>query len=266
MANVLVVSSYVAAGSVGLQATVPALQAQGHTVTQLPAIFLSNHARHRHLARHDVPVAALREMLAALDGNGWLVGVDAVLTGYLPEEAHAIFARDAVNLVQERAPHALYICDPVLGDDPSGIYIPVRSAEAIREHLLPLADVITPNRFELAWLSKLPVTDAATAVKAARKLPVPQTIATSVPHGADLLATILTSATEEKIITTKRLAAVPYGAGDLFAGLLTGNLASGQSPTEAFEAAYAVLTSVILASSGRKKLDLAALTVLREPP
>ena len=266
MANVLVISSFVASGTVGLQAAVPALQAQGHCAMQLPTILLSNHSRYRHMARTDISISALRDMLSALDGNGWLSSIDVVLSGYLPDEGHAVFVRDAARLVRERAQHALYICDPVIGDDPSGIYVPVRTAENIREQLIPLADVITPNRFELAWLSGHPVVDAASAGKAARRIGCAHTTATSIPHGPDLLATILFTARAEKVMAAKRLPSVPHGTGDLFAGLLAGNLASGQPVQDAFEAACAALTSVIVRSAGQKKLELSALTVLSEPP
>ena len=51
MARILILSSWVAHGHVGLSAAAPALQALGHEVTQLPTTVLSNHPGWPHVAR-----------------------------------------------------------------------------------------------------------------------------------------------------------------------------------------------------------------------
>ena len=95
MATVLAMSSMVARGHVGLGAITPALQLQGHEVIALPTVVLSNHPAHRDVARLEVPASRLEAMLDALEANGWLGSVDAVLTGYLPTVSHVEFARQA---------------------------------------------------------------------------------------------------------------------------------------------------------------------------
>ena len=84
MARVLAVSSQVVRGHVGLSAAVPALQRLGHEVWPVPTIVLSNHPGHPHAAGTEIEPGVLDAMLDALDRNGWLGEVDAVLTGYLP--------------------------------------------------------------------------------------------------------------------------------------------------------------------------------------
>ncbi|SNS97705.1 hypothetical protein [Antarctobacter heliothermus] len=95
MARVLILSSWVAHGHVGLCAGVPALQALGHTVTQLPTVMLSNHPGWPQVAGAPVPPECLYEMMAALAANGWLTEQDALLVGYLPTPAHVVVAADA---------------------------------------------------------------------------------------------------------------------------------------------------------------------------
>ena len=184
MPKVLAISSFVAHGTVGLQAAGPALQALGHRVIALPSVVLSNHPGYGQFARQPVAPEVLEQMLSALDGNGALEGIGAILTGYLPERGHVDVASRAVSLVKRRSPQAVYICDPVFGDDPGGFYLPEATAAAIKARLLPMADLVTPNRFELSWLSNAPVDSAATATDAARRLGVATVIATSVPLGA----------------------------------------------------------------------------------
>ena len=134
MARVLAISSQVARGHVGLSATALALERLGHEVWRLPTILLSNHPGHPRTAAVATPPDKLAAMIDALGANGWLEEVDAVLTGYLPSAAHVAVAAEAVTRVRARAARAVvYVCDPVLGDDPKGLYIAVEAAAAIRE-------------------------------------------------------------------------------------------------------------------------------------
>ena len=90
--KVMVISSMVARGHVGLSAIVPVLQGFACETVSLPTVLLSNHPGHARAAGQPVPVKQLEEMVEALDGNGWLRDVDAVLTGYFPTAAHVSFA------------------------------------------------------------------------------------------------------------------------------------------------------------------------------
>ena len=154
MARILAISSQVARGAVGLSIIVPALQALGHEVIGLPTVVLSNHPGHAHVAGTRIEAAVLHKMLDALAANGWLQGVDGVLSGYLPTIAHVAFAGEAVARVRagNMGLKANYLCDPVLGDDPHGLYIDEAAAKAIRDRLIPIADIATPNRFEQSFL------------------------------------------------------------------------------------------------------------------
>jgi pyridoxine kinase len=223
MAHILAISSQVASGHVGLSAVMPALHALGHQVTALPTIVLSNHPGHARCAGFRTEPDKLMEMLEALAANDRLGGIDAILTGYLPTPAHVEFACRAVNTTRSLSRSARYVCDPILGDDPKGLYIAQETACAIRDQLIPLADVVAPNRFELAWLSDRPVTNLAETVAAARSFATAQTLATSIPcrdgdnNGA--LATVLIDRHGARATITPALQSVPHGTGDLLAGL-----------------------------------------------
>ena len=155
---VIVVSSHVVRGTVGNRAAVFALETLGHPVWAVPTVILPWHPGHGRATRI-VPqdFAALMNDLA---GAPWLGEVGAVLSGYLGEAAQAAGVASLVAAVRARSPGALYVCDPVIGDA-GGLYVPEATAAAIRDTLIPLADVATPNRFELEWLSGRKADDLA---------------------------------------------------------------------------------------------------------
>ena len=153
MPTILSLSSQVARGHVGHSTAVFAWQRLGIEVVALPTILLSNRPDHPHRAAERVRPAFLSEMIDALDANGWLGEIDAVFTGYLPSAEHVAFAAGLVGRLKAAKPGLLYGCDPILGDEPGGLYIAEDAADALRDTLVPLADLVTPNRFELGWLS-----------------------------------------------------------------------------------------------------------------
>ena len=259
MSTILAISSQVARGHVGLSAIVPALQALGHDVIALPTVMLSNHPGHGAVAGQRTDPALLRQMLATLDGHGWLKGVDAVLSGYLPTAEHVAMVAEAIRLVRARRPSSIYFCDPVLGDDPKGLYITEDAAQALAATLVPLADITFPNRFELAWLSNRPVTDVASAENAGRALGTSVTVATSIPWTDDRLATIAVGRDEAWLSAVDRQENVPNGTGDILAGLFTGHMVNGRTIADALGGAVSGVQSAICASSGRDELNLVAI-------
>jgi pyridoxine kinase len=267
MARILTISSDVMRGHVGNAATRFALQRLGHAVWALPTIMLSNHPGHRHKAGTRIDPEIGQAMLDALADNGWLGELDAVATGYLPSAGHVEMAARLIGRLRESRPGLLFQCDPVIGDDPGGLYLDAEAATAIRTLLLPLADIITPNRFELAWLSGMPVQGAAAVAPAAASLGRPVTVATSIPGGtARELANVLIDQGGAWLAAVPMVAAglahdansgeVPHGTGDLLAALFLGHRLNTAMIVEAFALAVAGVDAAIKASQGRDELDL----------
>jgi pyridoxine kinase len=259
MGTILAISSQVARGHVGLRAIVPALQALGHDVIMLPTVMLSNHPGHGAVAGQRIDPALLRQMLATLDGHGWLGSVDAVLSGYLPSAEHVAVAAEAVSLVRRHRPSATYFCDPVLGDDPKGLYIAEEAARGIAERLVPIADVIFPNRFELSWLAGQDVGGIADARAAAARFTTVATVATSIPAAAGQLATVAVSKGDAWATDVARQEKVPNGTGDLLAALIAGRMVNGRTIPDAVGSSVDDVQKAICASSGRDELDLVAI-------
>ncbi|MGE5267013.1 MAG: bifunctional hydroxymethylpyrimidine kinase/phosphomethylpyrimidine kinase [Deltaproteobacteria bacterium] len=182
MARVIVISSFVTRGHVGLRALVPALERLGHEVMAIPTVVLSSHAAFPQVAGSALATGVLDGIADALDANGWLSTTHAIVTGYLPTAAHVKFAGTLADRVRQSTPMAKLVCDPVLGDEPKGLYVAPETAAAIRSELIPRASLATPNRFELEWLTGHPISSVPDAVAAARVLPCEAVLATSTPH------------------------------------------------------------------------------------
>ena len=280
MATILTLSSEVASGHIGNAAARFVLQRLGHTVWSLPSVVLSNHPGHAAVAGTRLPPETLEAMLDALAANGWLGSVDAVMTGYLPSGPHVAVAVGMIARVRAGRPDAVVLVDPVLGDDPKGLYIEQAAAEAIRDTLIGTADIVTPNRFELSWLTGREVTGIASAIAAARLLSVRQVVATSIagagtgePRAAGMLATVFTKGGTGRAGADSAGGAgdaphtflvphrekVPHGTGDTLAALVLGHLLRENGAPDVAAAtgrAVAGLDTIIAASLGRPDLDL----------
>jgi pyridoxine kinase len=258
MATVLAISSHVARGHVGLAATVPALHRLGHEVWAVPTVLLASRPGLGRLVRHDLPAPDLAAMLAALEADGCWAALGAVLTGYFPSARSVAVAADAIRRIRQARPDIPVLVDPILGDA-GRLYVAEATVAAIRDELLPLATVATPNLFELAWLTGSGSDALADPAGAARRLGPATVVVTSAAETGDAISTLAVTAEATIARTSPRQPAIPNGAGDLFAGLLLGHLLNGASLAAALDAGLADLGRVLAASTGRDVLDLAAL-------
>lgn len=266
MARILAISSQVVRGHVGLSAVVPALQALGHEAWPVPTIVLSNQPGHTHVSGVRIAPDILSGMLDALGKNGWLGEVDAVLTGYLPSAGHVRVAADAVRrLRNERS--VPFLCDPVLGDHAEGLYLDADAAAAIRAELMPLADIATPNLFELNWLTSHAAHDLPSTIAAARALACPTVVVTSANDKAGRLHNLCVEGKDVHACDVRHRPAAPHGTGDLLSALLLGFMLSGDTVAIALARAAAGIDIVLDRSEGRDELALApALPALRTTP
>lgn len=256
MARILAISSYVVHGHVGLSAIVPTLHAMGHEVLAVPSVVLSAHNGYPNVGGIWFEGGQIRRVTDGLAANGWLDDVDAAMTGYLPSAGLVGDAEKIVREVRRKNPNVLYLCDPVIGDDPRGLYVLEEVAEAVRDRLLPLADILTPNRFELEWLTGRPIKSALEADVAAASLAADLVVATSVPAGRKRLANVFSGEDSAGQTIVPREDFAPHGTGDLFAALLVGHMLGDVDHAEAVARASAGVRLVIEASAGSRELRL----------
>ncbi len=246
MAKVLCLSSQVVWGPVGNTAAVPVLQAAGHEALQVPTILLSHHPGHGAPAVLRVEVAAFAGLIESVEARGGLAGCAAVMTGYFASPGQVEAAAAVIRRLRGNDPDVVVLTDPVLGDD-GRLYVAEDVARAIRDHLVPLATILTPNAFELSWLTGASVTDRDSAAAAAARLAVPEVLVTSVPVDDQQLGTLLCAGHMKRFIQTAKRASVPNGTGDYLAGAyLAARLR--QAPEAALVAAMKQLETVIAKS------------------
>lgn len=266
--SVLSLQSEVVYGHVGQGAARFALQRLGHEVWAVPTVLLSSHAARAVVAGEPVAADLMARLVGGLEANGWLGGCDAVLSGYLGHPDQAAVVADAVRGVRRANPKALYCLDPVFGDG-GRAYAKRGVAEAMARTLLPLADIVTPNAFELASLASVPVRDPAEALEAARRLGRPIVLATSIPDGERRIGTLALSEEGAWFASTPLLEDVPHGAGDLLAALFLGRCLSGEvvetALGEAVGSVFVLLRQAVQAGLDEMPL-IAGQAALLKPP
>lgn len=257
MAKVLSISSQVVYGHVGNSTAAFVLQRMGHEVLAVPTVLLSNRPGYKAIAGERTDPERLDAMLKAALANGWLDGVGAILTGYIPSPRHAAFCESWVARIKALNPRAIYLCDPIIGDEPAGVYVDEAAAIAIRDRLLPLAGIVMPNAFELGWLSGRPVPDAASAILAARSLGRPTVVVTSAPGDApETIANILVEAGGAAATQSPRRIVKAHGTGDFLASIFLAHRLNGLEPGLALRAAAAAMDGILDRSDGRGELAL----------
>jgi len=224
--NILSIQSWVAYGHVGNASAVFPLQRLGAEVWAVNTVQFSNHTGYGDWTGQVATGAEVAALIEGIAARGVLPTCDAVLSGYMgnAEIGHAIVG--AVRRVKRANPQALYCCDPVIGDEGSNVYVRPGVAELIRDIALPLADIATPNQFELRHLTGLAcdtLAQAKAAVAALQAIGPRVVLVTSLdvddtpPDRIDMLLGV-----DGRFhrLRTPRLPIAVNGAGDAMAALL----------------------------------------------
>jgi len=208
-----------------------------------------------------VPASEIATLFEGIAELGVLSRCDAVLSGYLGEAETGPVLLDIVARIKKANPRALFCCDPVMGDVGLGYYVRAGIPEFFRDRALARADVITPNRFELEWLSGGPVrslAEACDAVAALRQLGPRIVLATSLETAADYVAVVAAGPDGVWAVETPRLPIEATGCGDAVAALFLGWLLKGKSVPDALAttigAIYGVIEATIHAGGGELAL------------
>jgi pyridoxine kinase len=248
---VIVVSSHVARGSVGNRGVVFALETLGHPVWAVPTVILPWHPGHGRATRIVPGPAEFAALLKDLERARWLGEVGAVLSGYLGDPGQAGAIASLVKAVRARNPRALYVCDPVLGDS-GGLYVPQETAVAIRDVLIPLADIATPNRFELEWISGAKLDDLRSVIAAALDAGPPSMLVTSAPAMlAGSIGNLLLTSTDALLAEHRIIEKPPNGLGDLIAAVYLARLLAGQPIAKALQSATASVFEILARTAKR---------------
>lgn len=262
--TILSIQSSVAFGHVGNSAAVFPLQRLGVEVWPVYTVHFSNHTgygawRGPLLAAEDV-----REVIAGVEERGAMPEIDAVLSGYQGGTQIGDVILDAVTRVKAANPAAIYACDPVMGNAKSGCFVHPDIPVLLRERVVPEADLITPNQFELGFLTGTEPDDLEStlaAVEKAREMGPSTVLVTSVlqpDRPADTIEMLAVDDDGAWIVRTPHLPLKANGSGDVTAALFTAHLldtgdagiALGRTVSSVFDLLQTTL------DSGRRELQL----------
>ncbi|MCO4317447.1 pyridoxal kinase PdxY [Phyllobacterium sp. 21LDTY02-6] len=248
---ILVISSHVVRGSVGNRAAVFALETLGHPVWAVPTVILPWHPGHGP-ARRIVPDAAqFDELVADLERAPWIGEIGGILTGYLGNSDQALAVARLVRTIKAGNPAVKYLCDPVIGDE-KGLYVPEATAVAIRDHLMPLADMATPNRFELAWLAGADLPDNRSVMQAALHAgPATMLVTSAHPMIAGGTGNLLVNHTLALLAEHRLVSGPSNGLGDLTSALFLARMLGGSDLEQVLQRTTAAVFEIMARSAKR---------------
>ena len=268
--KVLSIQSHVAYGHVGNSAAVFPLQRLGHEVWPVLTVNFSNHTGYGAWRGPLIPADDVREVILGIEERGALAGCDAVLSGYQGSPDIADVVADAVARVKAANPAATYTCDPVMGNATSGCFVNPAIPPKYRSTVIPVADVLTPNQFELGFITandalsgSSPLDAILAAVDEVRDLGPTTVLVTSVlregaPEGT--IEMLAVTADGAWLVQTPRLPMKANGSGDITAALFTAHLHETGSAADALartaSSVFAVLKTTL--DSGERELRLIA--------
>ena len=223
--NILSIQSHVSYGHVGNSAAVFPLQRLGHEVWPVYTVNFSNHTGYGQWGGSAIPASEVTAIVDAMEARGALAQVDVVLSGYQGGADIADAILSTVARVKALNPQATYTCDPVMGNAKSGCFVNPAIPVLLRERVVPAADLVTPNQFELGYLAG---TEASTldstlaAVDTVMAMGPRAVLVTSV-HRPDAasgsIEMLAADATGAWLVATPHLPFKANGSGDVTAAL-----------------------------------------------
>ena len=262
--RILSIQSSVSYGHVGNSAAVFPLQRIGVEVMPVYTVCFSNHTGYGSWRGPMLSGDDVREIVTGIEERGGLENVDAVLSGYQGGDSIGDAILDAVARVKRHSPDAIYACDPVLGNAKSGCHVAPEVQDLIRDRVVPNADLITPNQFELGFITGTsPDTLESTldAVDRARGLGPRTVLVTRVERPDRPEQTIeMLAATDDGawIVQTPLLPFKVNGSGDVTAALFTAHLRRSGDAADALARTASSVFELLerTLASGKRELQL----------
>lgn len=262
--SILSIQSHVAYGHAGNSASVFPLQRLGRDVWPVMTVLFSNHTGYGDWRGPLVAAADVADVIRGIEDRGVLPDCAAVLSGYQGAEDVGAVILDAVATVKGHNPDAVYCCDPVMGDVGRGMFVRPGIPEFMREQVVPAADLVTPNHFELDYLAGTTTTTseellaAADAIRATGPSVVLVTSVIVDDTPDDRLDVVAVSAEGAWRTRTPRLSVSPQGAGDLTTAVFLANHLGGRPLDAVLAATTSSVFAVVEATeqSGRREMQI----------
>lgn len=259
---VIVISSHVVRGSIGNRAAVFALETLEHPVWAVPTVILPWHPGHGESNPITIDGNSFTQLLNDLkngpsgkaENDNWLNEVGAVLTGYMANGEQAKAVAEFVAFIKSKNKDIIHVCDPVMGDHDK-LYVSLETANAIKQHLIPISDAITPNLFELGWLTDKKLTSAQDALEQAKTYKDKIVLTTSIAGMMrNQIGNLLVEGNNALFAEHRIVGGPTNGAGDLTAAVFTAHLLNTKDKEMTLQRTTASVFEVI-ANSAKQGAD-----------
>ncbi|MCI0466932.1 MAG: pyridoxal kinase PdxY [Beijerinckiaceae bacterium] len=258
--TVISIQSQVVHGHVGNSAALFPLQLLGIETAAVPTTLLSNHPHYASMRGQVLDALFLRDLLTGVEERGLTSKCKILITGYMGSPQNAAEVIDFVRRAKARNPKLLYLCDPVMGDADLGFYVNEELRALFAEGLVPMADIITPNQFELEYLAGRKLGTVESIAAAARGLG-PSTVVVTGVCGEDappgMVQTLAIEPRAGWMAETPKISCRPSGTGDLFTALFAAALLQGLSTQAALGRAVSAVHAVLEETLALQSFELA---------
>lgn len=260
----IIIHSKVASGYVGSNTSALILQQNGHDVITIPTVIYSNHLNLPTFGGGQVPDLLFAAILKGILELNVLNEVSTIITGYIGSKEQVKITADFIQTIKKQKPEILYLCDPVMGDIGKGQYVGAEIPDTIIEQLLPLADVLTPNHFEIERILNSKINTSEAIIRKLEKrfdLSRQKIVITSFNYDTsdkDYIYQCVVEDVKYEVIKTPKANLYPAGTGELFTAHLYLSMLNGINFLDAAQIAGDAVSGVLLKMSeeNRKEFEL----------
>jgi pyridoxine kinase len=273
---VLSIQSHVVYGYAGNSASVFPLQRLGHEVWAVNTVEFSNHTGYGAWRGKVLGAELAEELVAGLADRNVLGQCTALLSGYMGDASSGAAVLNALRLVRRAAPGALYCCDPVMGDAGRGFYVKPDIPALFREQLVPEADIITPNQFEIEALTGMKIApdgnirEARAAIDKIHAMGPKAVLVTSYQEGSGQIAMLASDGSSVYRVRTPFFssAETTAGSGDVTTAIFLSRYMENRDIKRALELTAGSIFGIFKATweAGRRELSLIAAQAEIETP
>lgn len=249
--KIISIQSRLVYGYVGSNVAELAIQMQGLDTIVFPTVLLSAHSGHQPMHGTAISKDLFDNLVQGIKEINVLDSIACVTSGYIRTEELVDSIADFVKQIKSSYPNKTYVCDPVMGDIDTGLYIPENVAAKMISSLLPLCSYMTPNFFELQYITGREIATLEDLIAAVKNTPLlkGKTVVATSCHLVDTedatIETILIDDNRVERIKTSKASIDTVGTGDLFTALFSTQLAKGADAVDAVRVASAKISDIL---------------------
>ena len=250
--TIIIIHSRVAIGYVGSNTTSFVLQMGGYEVITVPTVLYSNHLGYTTVGGGKISEDLFSDILKGILKLEILKDVSTIITGFIGSAEQVRITADFIRTIKKCNPEILYLCDPVMGDTDKGQYVEPDVPNAIIQHLVPLADMLTPNQFEAERIINKQIDNVENIVQLLQKtvdLSKQKIVITGGDFDVsrkDLIDNCIVENKNCDIIKTRKIDLHPPGTGELFTAHLCLSMLRGMKLRDAVTLSGDILSAVLL--------------------